>query len=90
MNTNTGILWFNNDKKLSLTEKVQGAAAEVKRKYGHEAEFCLVNPGDAADSNLEEIGKECNLIVQARAYVLPFCFWCGFEDMDAILQMEAR
>ena len=80
MNINSGNLWFNNDPKMNLLQKVQNAAADFKKKFGYAAEYCLVNVNDAQDQNLEEIEKKCNLIVQPYKYVPHHIFWVGCEQ----------
>lgn len=81
MNMNTGYLWFNNDPKKTMLEKVQNAAADFKKKFDHDAEYCLVNISDAQGQNLEEIAKTCNMIVQTYKYTQPNNFWVGYEEM---------
>ena len=82
MDMNTGYLFFNNDPKLSMTQKIQAAQAEFAQKFGRKPEYCLVNYGDAESENLEEISKTCKIIVQAYKFVMPRNFWVGYEGMD--------
>jgi hypothetical protein len=82
MDMNTGFLFFDNDPKKTLQQKVQSAQSDFSQKFVHKAEYCLVNTGDALGVNLEEIGKACGLIVQAYKFVMPHNLWVGFEGMD--------
>lgn len=41
---NTGMMWFDNDPKTTLKEKVIAAADYYRQKYGHVPIACLVNP----------------------------------------------
>ena len=81
MDMNTGFLWFNNDPKMTLLQKVQAAVADFQKKFGRDPEYCLVNVSDTQDSNLEEIAKICKIIVQSYKFVLPHNFWVGYEEM---------
>ena len=38
-----GLLWFDDDKKTTLAEKVKRAADYYKAKYGRSPDTCLVN-----------------------------------------------
>jgi hypothetical protein len=41
---NLGMLWFDNDPKVTLDIKVQRAAAYYRHKYGKAPTLCFVNP----------------------------------------------
>lgn len=80
-----GFLYMN-DGKYSLLQKVQEAVAAFNKKYGRNPEYCLVNPTDAKDQDLNEMAKSLNVLVQAHKFVLPFHFWVGFEGMELTAQ----
>jgi len=52
----TGLLWFDDDPRKQLEEKVQRAATHYERKYGHAPDLCYVHPNVLGDDegNLTE------------------------------------
>jgi hypothetical protein len=74
----TGLLWFDNDSKTTLSVKIQKALDYYSKKFGRVPEICLVNPSmlDKGQPQLI-LGK-----VAVRAYhpVMPNHFWIGVED----------
>ena len=74
----TGMLWFDNDPRTTLSVKIQKAMDYYSKKFGRVPEICLVNPG-----MLETGQKQLTLgEVTVRAYrpVMPGHFWIGVED----------
>ena len=41
---NIGMLWFDNDKKTDLSDKIKRAASYYKEKYGQNPNLCFVHP----------------------------------------------
>jgi hypothetical protein len=74
---NKGMLWFDNNKKTSLTEKVQAAAKYYQEKYGTHPTLCLVNPSMLADKPTVDVEK---ITVRPYRPVLPGHMWIGFDD----------
>lgn len=72
----TGMLWFDNDPKTSLAEKVARAADYYHHKYGREPDLCLINPS-MVEGETRESRK-----VAIRPYrpVLPGHLWIGNAD----------
>ncbi len=72
----TGMLWFDNDAKRTLAEKVERAAAYYQKKYGRRPSLCFVHPsmlqGDAK--------KAGEIALEASRQVLPNHFWLGFQE----------
>lgn len=82
---NTGMLWFDNDAKTSLSAKIERAADYYRHKYGRDPNLCLIHPSmlprdEEMDdpANQPETGK-----VRVRPYrpVLPGHLWIGIEDI---------
>jgi hypothetical protein len=81
---NVGMLWFDNDSKVSLDIKVERAAAYYRNKYGKTPTLCFVHP-----SMLPETCRVSQDEVQGKVYttdgievrsnrsVLPNHFWIG-------------
>lgn len=74
----TGILWFDNDLKRTLEQKLTRAIEYYTNKYGRKPELCLVNPGMATADDLNSVEH----IITARAWrgVVPNHLWIGVEE----------
>ncbi len=71
-----GMLWYDDDHKRSLGEKVARAVEHYKAKYGVAPTVCYVNPSTLKD------GPETSAGVQIRKArnVLADHFWIGLGD----------
>jgi hypothetical protein len=67
-----GMLWLDDDKRRSLEEKVQLAAAYYLNKYGQKPELCLVNKAMLAQE--QRFGS---IKVQPVQNIMPHYFWLG-------------
>lgn len=72
----TGMLWYDNNSKVELENRVARAADYYRRKYHRLPNLCLVNPRMLAAGS-SKVGA---LTVRAYAPVLPGHFWIGIED----------
>ena len=74
----TGMLWFDNDPKRTLSVKIQRAMDYYQKKYGHAPDTALVHP-----SMLEkqEVMLE-NITVRPYRPVLPGHIWLGVENTE--------
>ncbi|MBK6792524.1 MAG: hypothetical protein IPG80_08250 [Anaerolineales bacterium] len=74
----TGLLWFDNDPRTTLSVKIQKAMDYYSKKFGRRPDLCLVHPSmmDAGQIHIE-LGK---LVVRAYRPVMPGHFWIGTED----------
>lgn len=74
----TGLLWFDNDPRTTLSVKIQKAMEYYNKKFGRKPDLCLVHPSmmDASQNQLE-LGK---LVVRPYRPVMPGHFWIGTED----------
>ena len=73
---NTGMLWFDNDPKTALDEKVQKAADYFKAKYGKSPDLCLVHPSMLSESQ-HQTGR---IAIRPLRTVLPNHLWIGVEE----------
>ena len=73
---NTGMMWFDNDPKTALIEKIERAAAYYREKYGRVPDLCLVNPGMMSEPEMHA-GR---IVVKSLRAVLPGHLWIGVED----------
>lgn len=74
----TGLLWYDNDPRTTLTVKIQKAMDYYNKKFGRNPDLCLVNPGMLESGKGQvELGK---LVIRAYRPVMPGHFWIGTED----------
>lgn len=74
----TGMLWFDNDPRTTLSVKIQKAMEYYSKKFGRVPDLCLVHPSMMEGSQKQvELGK---LIVRPYRSVMPGHFWIGVED----------
>ncbi len=71
---NTGMLWFDNDKK-PLAEKITEAAAYYRDKYRQTPNCCHIPKSESAP-NINGIR------VVASPYILPNHLWIGVEQPE--------
>lgn len=71
-----GMLWFDNDPKATLVEKVARAAKYYQDKYGKAPNRCYVHPSMKTDRMFESVdGVE----IHTNRSVLPNHFWVGIH-----------
>jgi hypothetical protein len=73
-----GMLWFDNDPKSDLTNKVNRAVAYYSRKYGEEPNLCFVHPSMIQESRTES-GK---VTIFSNTTILPHHFWIGVQQKN--------
>ena len=71
----TGMLWFNNDKAMTLEQKIKQAVDYYQKKYGRVPDLCLVHPSMMEGQTLSN-----KLTVRPYRPVLPGHIWIGIED----------
>jgi hypothetical protein len=80
----TGLMWFDNDPRTTLTVKIQKATDYYKRKFGRLPDLCLVSPGmlgeNQLDAALEHGGK---ITIRPYRPVLPGHLWIGIEEQNS-------
>lgn len=70
---NYGMLWFDNDPKIKLSEKIRLASQDYEKKYGQVPNQCYVNP----DTSIAE-GTVGNAIkITATPTILLGHIWIG-------------
>ncbi len=82
-----GMLWFDNDKKTSIPNKVERAAKYYQKKYGKNPDLCYVHPKMVKGENGKNRGTKKNIaptslkigkiLVLKNEKVLPDHFWIG-------------
>jgi len=76
-----GLLWFDNDPKVGLEEKVRRAAGRYAEKFGRPATLCMLNPltlaGQAGGGAAEVVVGDGVVKLVAARQVAPHHFWVG-------------
>lgn len=79
----TGLLWFDDDPRRELEEKVLRAAAHYERKYGHAPNLCFVNPGAFDGNGRHRLKKAGSVEIRAGRSVLQHHFWLGRAEDES-------
>lgn len=93
---NIGMLWFDNDPKVSLDTKVERAASYYRNKYGRSPNVCFVHPTmltstpsrvmtaktpPTAEPGPDELRYVSGGVeVRSNRSVLPNHFWIGVNS----------
>lgn len=82
-----GMLWFDNDKKTSIPNKVEKAARYYQEKYGVNPDLCYVHPktvkgenggiGRSRKADGQEPLRIGKILVLKNEKVQPDHFWIG-------------
>lgn len=80
-----GLLWFDNDPRQQLDEKVARAAAYYQQKYGRLPTLCYVNPS-VLNGSEHRVGP---IEVRPARTVPPHHFWLGIAQEDEPLKQAA-
>jgi hypothetical protein len=75
----TGLLWFDDDPKQRLEDKVLRAAAHYERKYGRVPELCFVHPS-AFEGRKRRVKKAGGVEIRPGRSVLQHHFWLGVSE----------
>lgn len=82
-----GMLWFDNDKKTSIPNKVERAALYYQKKYGVNPDLCYVHPQmvseekesmpESKQSPYQDQIRIGQVLVLKNEKILPDHFWIG-------------
>jgi len=75
---NIGMLWFDDDPRRGILERIGRAASFYAEKYGQAPTLCLLHPTTAGEGLPE---RHDNLVLRTSAGVLRGHFWLGVEDV---------
>jgi len=80
---NIFMLWFDNDPKASLQEKILKAVEYYRRKYDRHPEVCLISQASANENPGLQSVKFENQEIAVRVWrgTLSHHFWVGVEDV---------
>ena len=81
-----GWMWFDNDPKRSIEEKIQGAVQRYRTKFGRFPNTCYVN-----DRTITGDGFRSGRVrVIAARNILPHHFWLGVSSTPLRKKQSAR
>ena len=87
----TGLLWFDDDPRKMLEEKVLRAATYYERKYGQSPDLCFVHPSVFNGNGKRLVKKAGGVEIRAGRSVLPDHFWLGVaEDKSQISNLKSQ
>ncbi|MCX8061712.1 MAG: hypothetical protein N3D16_03935 [Anaerolineales bacterium] len=75
-----GMLWFDNDPKVDLAEKIKKAAAYYRQKYGVTPDICFLHPTMLSKNGPETTplpSSISNVEIRLSKSVMPNYFWIG-------------
>jgi len=75
-----GLLWFDNNPKRELVEKVARAADHYRNKYGHMPNVCFVHPDMLKGNGRRKVLQAGEVEVRAGRAILPDHFWLGVAE----------
>jgi hypothetical protein len=75
MLTGDALLWFDDDPKREVADKVARAVQRYEQKYGHSPDVCYVHPGQMQERELS-VGA---VKVLPSKTVLPHNLWLGVQ-----------
>ena len=84
----TGMLWFNNDKTMTLEQKIKQAVDYYQKKYGRVPNLVLIHPSVMEENRRQfkvfaptTTGTLSNeLTIRPYRPVLPGHIWIGIAD----------
>lgn len=71
-----GLLWFDNDPKRNLADKVGQAAARYQARFGRRPTLCYLNEREVVGAGIEVNG----IRLMPAVYVRPHHFWIGVDQ----------
>lgn len=72
----TGLLWFENNAKKALDQRVQEAIDRYREKFGRLPNTCYIHPSDLNGHGLSLEGMR----VVAASNILRSHLWVGWDD----------
>lgn len=76
-----GMLWFDDDPKRDLREKVKRAAAHYERKYGLKPNVCYVHPGMLGGNGQRRRLRADGVEIRAGRAIPPHHLWVGIDEL---------
>ncbi len=71
-----GMMWFDNDKKTTLSAKIKTAATYYRKKYGKTPNLCMVNPSMMPD----DLPEDEKMTILPYQPIVSGHLWIGIDD----------
>ena len=80
-----GMLWYDDDAKRRLDEKVALAVEYYRAKYGMQPTECYVHPGTLAEGSgeAEKVATAAGVRLRPNRTIIKNHFWLGVGDSAA-------
>jgi hypothetical protein len=80
----TGLLWFDDNPRRELKDKVLRAAAHYEKKHGHRPNLCFVHPSAfSGNGNGKQVVKKAGKVeIRTGCSVLRHHFWLGLAEQS--------
>lgn len=75
--SHVGMLWFDNDPKIDVQEKIAKARSYYARKFCMCPTWVEVNPAQIRGEESQRISDELKIAVRVSHKVMPNHFWLG-------------
>ncbi len=75
-----GLLWFDDDPRRQLEEKVLRAATHYERKYGQPPNLCFVHSSTFNGRGKKDRLRANGVEIRSGRSILPDHFWLGISD----------
>lgn len=75
-----GLLWFDDDPRRSIDDKIALAAARYQKKFGAAPDMCYVN-----SALIEREALVGAVQVRSLATIRPNHFWIGREETTVVI-----
>jgi len=92
-----GLLWFDNDPRRALTDKITKAAQRYHEKHGRWPDTCYVHPNAVADSTEQQQQVACRsgngrttIRVLSAPNIFPHHLWLGVGVPETEVQHRGR
>jgi hypothetical protein len=77
---NVGMLWFDNDSRRGVEEKVRRAADHYKNKYGRKPNICFVHSSMLEGNGKQKTLNSNGIEIRSGRSVLPHHLWIGVAE----------
>ena len=83
----SGLLWYDNNRKTSLADKIEAAAKRYREKFGKSPNQIYINPVDA-ELHPDQFQRARNEIearggnLDTKKTIMPNHIWLGIKDWE--------
>lgn len=82
-----GMLWFDGDRSVDLSTRIERAAVYYREKYGRMPNLCLLHPKTSGESTPRLVS---GVKILTNFSVLPDHFWLGIEEQTQPAKVDSR